>query len=47
MKILKRLIVWFEKSLFKTKERDISNCFAPMTIVYHSGYDAYKKGWKE
>lgn len=32
---------------FKQRSKDISDCFAPLTVVYRSGYEAYRKGWKE
>lgn len=34
------------RNLFSKKvSKDLSNCFAPMTVVYHCGEDAYQNEW--
>lgn len=38
IKKLKRLFV-------KNTTKDLSDCFAPMTVVYHCGEDAYREEW--
>ena len=47
MTFVKLMINQIKKYFFRSKTRDISDCFAPMTVVYHSGYEAYKNGWSE
>ncbi len=39
IKKLKRLFL-------KNKAKDLSGCFAPMTVVYHCGEEAKKKEWR-
>lgn len=29
----------------KNTGKDLSDCFAPMTVVYHCGEEAYRKEW--
>ena len=47
MTFFKVMIKQIKKCFLKQKTKDISDCFAPLTVVYRSGYEAYRKGWKE
>ncbi|MBR5130123.1 MAG: hypothetical protein IKV03_02740 [Alphaproteobacteria bacterium] len=47
MFLLKAIISGVRKYFKKAPKRDLSDCFAPMTVVYRSGYEAFRKGWKE
>ena len=47
MTFVKVIVNQIKNRFFKKKSKDISDCFAPMTVVYHSGYEAYKNGWSK
>ena len=41
------MINQIKKRFFKQKSKELADFFAPLTIVYRSGYEAYKNGWSE
>ncbi len=40
-----RIVKKLKRLFFKNSAKDLSDCFAPMTVVYHCGEEAYKNEW--